>query len=111
MTRFGCSLRALVCVVLVAKVSVLVQAQETTGNISGTITDSSGASVKGAAMTLTNPDRGLFMISKPPESLITPPLGSLLSKSLDACCVCFSDTAGVNHNELVLTKRMRGLTP
>ena len=58
MTRFGSSIRALVCVVLVAMVSVLAHGQETTGSISGTITDSSGASVKGASVTLTNTDRG-----------------------------------------------------
>ena len=33
-------------------------AQETTGSISGTITDPSGAAVKGATVTLTNTDRG-----------------------------------------------------
>lgn len=33
-------------------------AQETTGSISGTITDASGALIKGATITLTNTDRG-----------------------------------------------------
>jgi protocatechuate 3,4-dioxygenase beta subunit len=33
-------------------------AQETTGSISGTVTDSSGAVVKGATVYLTNTDRG-----------------------------------------------------
>jgi len=51
-------MRALVCAVLVAMVSALAHGQETTGSISGTITDSSGASVKGASVTLTNTDRG-----------------------------------------------------
>jgi uncharacterized surface anchored protein len=36
----------------------MANAQETTGSISGTISDSSGASVKGAVVTLTNTDRG-----------------------------------------------------
>jgi hypothetical protein len=35
-----------------------VHAQETTGSISGTVTDPSGASIKGATVTLTNTDRG-----------------------------------------------------
>jgi hypothetical protein len=58
MSRLGLRLRALVWVVLVATLSVVVHAQETTGSISGTISDSSGASVKGATVTLTNTDRG-----------------------------------------------------
>lgn len=33
-------------------------AQETTGSISGTVTDNTGAAVKGATVTLTNTDRG-----------------------------------------------------
>ncbi len=33
-------------------------AQEVTGSISGTVTDSSGAAIKGATVTLTNTDRG-----------------------------------------------------
>ena len=37
--------------------AVLAPAQETTGSISGSILDASGASIKGAAVTLTNTDR------------------------------------------------------
>lgn len=36
-------------------------AQETTGSISGTITDATGAAVRGAKVTLTNTDRGLVV--------------------------------------------------
>jgi hypothetical protein len=39
---------------LFASLAVIAPAQETTGSISGTITDSSGAVVKGATVTLTN---------------------------------------------------------
>jgi hypothetical protein len=58
MTRLRHYLPALVLVALLTVFSAVVIAQETTGSISGTITDSSGASVKGAAVTLTNTDRG-----------------------------------------------------
>ncbi len=58
MRRLGFRPFVLVCVVLAAMLSVVAYAQETTGSISGTITDSSGASVKGAIVTLTNTDRG-----------------------------------------------------
>ena len=58
MRRLGLRMPALVWVVLVSMLSVAAKAQETTGSISGTISDSSGASVKGAVVTLTNTDRG-----------------------------------------------------
>jgi hypothetical protein len=58
MTRLRHYVPALVLVALLTVFSVVAIAQETTGSISGTITDSSGASVKGAAVTLTNTDRG-----------------------------------------------------
>src|SRR5712675_3329694 len=44
--------------VMVILLSTVANAQETTGSISGTISDSSGASVKGAVVTVTNTDRG-----------------------------------------------------
>ena len=47
-----------VLVALFTMFSVVGFGQETTGSISGTIIDSSGANVKGAAVTLTNTDRG-----------------------------------------------------
>src|SRR5258708_6722224 len=58
MSRLGLRIPALVWVVLVTMLSVVANAQETTGSISGTISDSTGASVKGAVVTLTNTDRG-----------------------------------------------------
>ena len=58
MTRFGLRIPTLVLVALLTVFSVIASGQETTGSISGTITDSSGAIVKGAVVTLTNTDRG-----------------------------------------------------
>jgi len=58
MSRLGLRIPALVWVVLVTMLSIVANAQETTGSISGTISDSTGASVKGAVVTLTNTDRG-----------------------------------------------------
>ena len=54
--RFVCS--AAWVVVLTAFAAAGAWAQETTGSISGTVTDSTGASVGGATVTLTNTDRG-----------------------------------------------------
>ena len=48
---------AAIAICLVAP-AALVHAQETQGSISGTITDSSGAAIQGATVTLTNTDRG-----------------------------------------------------
>ena len=45
-------------IVLLALFSSGSPAQETTGSISGTITDSSGAAIKGATISLVNTDRG-----------------------------------------------------
>jgi hypothetical protein len=58
MTRLGFRLSTLVLVALFTMFSVAGIAQETTGSISGLVTDSSGAVIKGAAVTLTNTDRG-----------------------------------------------------
>lgn len=44
--------------VLFALGSTVAMAQQVTGSISGTVTDPTGASVKGATVTLTNTDRG-----------------------------------------------------
>ena len=43
---------------LFTAVAVMAPAQETTGSISGTVTDKSGALIKGATVTLINTDRG-----------------------------------------------------
>ena len=55
--RFLCS--AAVLAVLVSVVCVRAEAQDAnTGSISGTVTDTTGAVIKGATVTLTNTDRG-----------------------------------------------------
>lgn len=53
-TIFGKTLAVFLLLVCSA---VIAPAQETTGSISGTVTDSSGAVIKGATVTLTNTDR------------------------------------------------------
>jgi hypothetical protein len=58
MSRLGLRISTLVCVALLTMFSVVASAQETTGSISGLVTDASGALVKGATVTLTNTDRG-----------------------------------------------------
>ncbi len=52
------SILAFCCVLGCFLASTTSRAQEVTGTISGTVTDPSGASVKGAVVTLTNTDRG-----------------------------------------------------
>ena len=51
-------IRTALCLFAFAALALFAPAQETTGSISGTITDSSGANIKGATVTLTNTDRG-----------------------------------------------------
>ena len=58
MSRMGLRLRISMWVMTLTLLSVGARAQDVTGSISGTIIDSSGASVKGASVTLTNTDRG-----------------------------------------------------
>jgi Carboxypeptidase regulatory-like domain len=58
MTRRAGWMWTLVCTVLLATAMTAARAQETTGSISGTITDNSGAAIKGATVVLTNTDRG-----------------------------------------------------
>ena len=52
MTKFR-SIRIALCLMLSLSFAATVSAQETTGSISGTVTDASGAAVKGA--TFVNP--------------------------------------------------------
>lgn len=58
MTLFKGWMKAVLCTVLLATAMTAVRAQETTGSISGTVLDQSGASVQGATVTLTDTDRG-----------------------------------------------------
>src|ERR1700759_1966768 len=59
MTQYIRRMRAALCTVFVATALVAASAQDaTSGSISGTITDSSGAAVKGATVKLINTDRG-----------------------------------------------------
>jgi Carboxypeptidase regulatory-like domain len=51
-------LRLGLCLTMLFGSTAFAAAQETTGSISGTITDPSGAAIRGAAVVLTNTDRG-----------------------------------------------------
>src|SRR4030095_16032924 len=60
--HFNFMLRVLsVTVALLLGLSAVVSAQEITGNIVGTVKDSSGASVKGATVTITDNDKNLVV--------------------------------------------------
>jgi Carboxypeptidase regulatory-like domain/TonB-dependent Receptor Plug Domain len=54
----SCAVWVVVLAVVASFGCVAAWAQETTGSISGTVTDPSGAAIKGATVTLTNTDRG-----------------------------------------------------
>ncbi len=58
MTRYAGWTKSVVCMALLAMAMTVARAQETSGTISGTIADSSGAAIKGAVVVLTNTDRG-----------------------------------------------------
>ena len=59
MTQYIRKMRAVLCTAFVATALVAAGAQDaTSGSISGTITDSSGAAIKGATVKLINTDRG-----------------------------------------------------
>ena len=77
MTRHGLRILILTGVTFLASCSLAARAQDTTGSISGTISDSSGASVKGAAVILTNTDRGQAL-----RTLITNSAGFYTATSL-----------------------------
>src|SRR5215831_9404107 len=59
MTQYIRKMRAVLCTAFVATALVAAGAQDaTSGSISGTITDASGAAIKGATVKLINTDRG-----------------------------------------------------
>ena len=58
MGSFSSSFKSLVAIAFCSLAMSAALAQETTGSISGTITDNSGAAIKGATVVLTNTDRG-----------------------------------------------------
>jgi Carboxypeptidase regulatory-like domain/TonB dependent receptor len=57
-TSFKSFFFSTLCLTILFTFAPLAPAQETTGSISGTITDPSGAAIKGATVVLTNTDRG-----------------------------------------------------
>lgn len=57
MNRYACWMRILAAVVALVCAMTTAHAQEVTGSISGTVTDPSGAAVKGAIVKLINTDR------------------------------------------------------
>ena len=96
MSRIRFRLSTLVLVALFTMFSVTAFAQETTGSISGTITDASGASVKGAAVTLTNTDRGQDV-----RTLTTNSAGFYTAPSLPLGTYTVKVTAGGFKSEVV----------
>ena len=96
MTRFGLRVLTLTAAVLIALSCLPTNAQETTGSISGTITDSSGASVKGATVTLTNTERGRDL-----RTLTTNPAGFYTATSLPLGTYSVKVTAGGFKTEVV----------
>src|SRR5579862_1336732 len=96
MTRFRVRISVLVWVAVLAFCSLAACAQETTGSISGTITDQSGASVKNAAVTLTNTDRGQDV-----RTLTTNSAGFYTATSLPLGTYSVKITAGGFRTETV----------
>ena len=96
MSRQGYRLPSLLWAVLLLIVSVAASAQDTTGSISGTIVDSSGASVKGATVTLTNTDRGRAL-----RTLTTNSAGFYTATSLPLGTYSVRVSAGGFSNEVV----------
>jgi len=90
-------------------------AQETTGSISGTVTDPSGAAIKGATITLTNTDRGHVerTISTDSRGFYTAtslPLGTYSVKIVDSGFKTELETTLVLHVNDALTVN-RAMTP
>jgi len=58
LTKMRCLTHFALCLVMLFSVAIIATAQETTGSISGTVSDASGAVIKNATVTLINTDRG-----------------------------------------------------
>jgi uncharacterized surface anchored protein len=96
MTKVRHYVSALAWAILLTMFSAVANAQDTTGSISGTINDSSGASVKGAAVTLTNTDRGQDI-----RKLITNSAGFYTATSLPLGTYTVKVTASGFKSDLV----------
>jgi hypothetical protein len=98
-----------------ATLTAVALAQETTGSISGTVTDPSGAAIKGATITLTNTDRGHVerTISTDSHGFYTAtslPLGTYSVKIVDSGFKTELETTLVLHVNDALTVN-RAMTP
>ena len=61
MTQYIRKMRAALCAVFVVTALVAAGAQETSGSISGTVSDSSGAAIRGATVVLLDSDHNLVV--------------------------------------------------
>lgn len=96
------------CAVLLATAMTPARAQETSGSISGTITDKTGAAIKGATVVLTNTDRGQDVRTITTDSAgfyagTSLPLGTYTIKVSDAGFKSDSVTGLVLHTSDALT--------
>ncbi|MDQ2924494.1 MAG: TonB-dependent receptor [Acidobacteriota bacterium] len=113
MTRRAGWMKALLSTALLATAMTAAQAQDTTGSISGTITDNSGAAIKGATVTLTNTDRAQDIRTLTTDGAgfytgTTLPLGTYTVKVTDAGFKSAAETGLVLHvnDKLTVNKQL-----